>query len=574
MQRTENAPSVVVVGGGIAGLSAALRLAERGYRVAVYESSERCGGNLSSTMVSGREFDVYPHMFSPGYANFWGLVEHDLGLARRRHFAARTSVKFLYLDTHGYKALTNASSPKLAMQNLFSGVEPPPDMYLFGYGWIDLASREFSNTLLDRFSVNGFLSTRPYATLASAELNDRYIMQVWSAYSDQTSASAYRDYLRYNVLKRQETPMLWLLQGPLQSTLIAPLVERLRSFGATVENNQRALGISAADDGEVSVRLSGPSGERLVTSDYAVLAVPPDALTVLAATAAAEGRPTLVSAVPELTETARLRAEPIPVTYLRFKRNLADLPVENVGLEGTREDLTFLDLTPLWRAAGDQEDGTLLALASSNFRAYPAGQPDGDTAFEMVLRLHEYLPQFETGAYWGDPQSDIDWQRSFYTSNDDHKLFIDSVGSEAWRPEGHYAALPRVLLAGDFVQTADDMSTVEGAIRSGVRAAAAVWQAEPLGSAVPLLEPEVPTQQELLMAKLAGMPAAYCAKWLAEAGSLREDPSAGHALKFAAGMASVAFGMAADWMETSAALVDSGAARRRAGRASRMHNYP
>ncbi len=37
-------PQVTVAGGGIAGLSAALRLAERGYRVKVYEPSDRLGG--------------------------------------------------------------------------------------------------------------------------------------------------------------------------------------------------------------------------------------------------------------------------------------------------------------------------------------------------------------------------------------------------------------------------------------------------------------------------------------------------------------------------------------------------
>ena len=42
------APRVTVAGGGLAGLTAALRLAERGYRVKLYEQKSMLGGNLAS----------------------------------------------------------------------------------------------------------------------------------------------------------------------------------------------------------------------------------------------------------------------------------------------------------------------------------------------------------------------------------------------------------------------------------------------------------------------------------------------------------------------------------------------
>ncbi len=54
---------VAVVGGGIAGMTCALRLAQRGYQVTLYESAPMLGGNASSEPGSGgMYYDVYPHL--------------------------------------------------------------------------------------------------------------------------------------------------------------------------------------------------------------------------------------------------------------------------------------------------------------------------------------------------------------------------------------------------------------------------------------------------------------------------------------------------------------------------------
>src|SRR3954469_19288399 len=98
---------VAVVGGGISGLTAALRLSQRGYQVTLYEEKNVLGGNLASHEHDGSVYyDVYPHLFSNFYVNFWDIVENDLGLRRDRSassdFAYRESMKFLGLRNHRY----------------------------------------------------------------------------------------------------------------------------------------------------------------------------------------------------------------------------------------------------------------------------------------------------------------------------------------------------------------------------------------------------------------------------------------------------------------------------------------
>ena len=70
---------VTVAGGGLAGLTAALRLAERGYQVKLYERKSMLGGNiaLAQRRRAASQLDVYPHMYLNWYRNFWALLDGD-----------------------------------------------------------------------------------------------------------------------------------------------------------------------------------------------------------------------------------------------------------------------------------------------------------------------------------------------------------------------------------------------------------------------------------------------------------------------------------------------------------------
>ena len=86
--RAARAPSVAIVGAGIAGLTAALRLADRGVRCTVYESTHRVGGrmrsNTSGYWQSGQvsewcgELIDTNHVTVRGLAKRYGLAVDDL----------------------------------------------------------------------------------------------------------------------------------------------------------------------------------------------------------------------------------------------------------------------------------------------------------------------------------------------------------------------------------------------------------------------------------------------------------------------------------------------------------------
>jgi hypothetical protein len=102
---------VAIVGAGIAGLTAALRLAERNYDAMIYERRSHIGGQLGAHTHSAEDFGKTPyiggrahrpdtyhehcyHVFLNWYHNFWQLTA-DIGVPRERHFEPRTSVRYL-----------------------------------------------------------------------------------------------------------------------------------------------------------------------------------------------------------------------------------------------------------------------------------------------------------------------------------------------------------------------------------------------------------------------------------------------------------------------------------------------
>src|SRR4051812_26928511 len=71
--------SVIVAGGGIAGLCCAFELMERGYEVTLLEPSRRPGGHVKTTrepLAAGLYADVgAEHFTKPGYTQYWRYVE-------------------------------------------------------------------------------------------------------------------------------------------------------------------------------------------------------------------------------------------------------------------------------------------------------------------------------------------------------------------------------------------------------------------------------------------------------------------------------------------------------------------
>lgn len=241
---SETKPSAVVVGAGIAGLSAAFYLAERGFQVTVYEKEATAGGNLGATSThstrrkaAGLEntFEVYPHMFGDWYDNFWQLME-AIGRGKDNTDVWRAMTEFKFLSKPcsaedifrpSYKTLRNNGAPLSLLSNLVSGIIPLPDMILAGYAALDLLADDFKDTDgLNVATFNDFLNTRFYSSKYVTQFYQMIILYIWSLEPDQSSVYACQRFFQFQF--NRPSPTAWVLNsGDAYTSVIQPLVKHL-----------------------------------------------------------------------------------------------------------------------------------------------------------------------------------------------------------------------------------------------------------------------------------------------------------------------------------------------------------
>ena len=504
-----DAPRVTVAGGGIAGLTAALRLGERGYRVKLYEQKPVLGGNLGSRRAAdGVHLDVYPHMYGNWYHNFWRLLRDASGLERKKLFDSVSGVKQIRAgEFPQFTGLTDMYSTRYMLPNLFSGVGPASDMFVFGYSHVDLLAERSCPTMLPNdLTVGGFMSARPYMTQRAADAVNTFITTVWSIPSYLVSADDYRTYHAYCVA--DPIPGFWLARGSAFDQVIGPLTKALEANGVKVFPNVQVTGVSCRDGRAAKISFEDRPSEKV---DELVLAVPPPALLQIVRS----GKPgrRIIDSVPDLAELSRLQTQAIPMLHVYFTGKLRRIPKEPVGLYQSRLGLAFTDISQVWEEASAFGDRTVLALSSSDPYGLP-GTSDTDDAMAMLRELSEYL-EFEPGSAWGQ-STDIDWKRTRYDANVDAQLFVNQAGTDVWRPNTRYDALSNVCFAGDFCQNRIGMTTIESAVTTGLDAANAVIDRRGIGTPVDVRTPRSPSQPLYVWLRYAWGPYAWAAKAFSE----------------------------------------------------------
>ncbi len=477
-------PRVAIVGAGIAGLTAALRLLEAGCHVTLIEKSASIGGKLGAVQARGEWHEHAYHFFASWCLNFWDIV-HEIGLSRARDFEMLPGYTFLRKNG-GYTEFRLLSSLESFLANVFSGVLPWPDVLIYFYSILDLLSDTSIDReeFLNRVSVNGYMRSRPYATNNAALLHQEGLLKAFAVPVYETSVRAYQTFLQF--LAVDDSQVFFVLKGDSHTLFMRPFERVLRSIGDRrfeLKLSTEVTRIQLDERGVREVAVKSSSGGGRVACDCVIMAIPPEALYRLVLDNA-----DLYRRAPELLDLRRLRSRPMASLDLYFKRKLPDIPRQHVTLidpEARRNldyktglasgyALSFVDNSQLW---GAEHDSTFLNVVASDSDPL-AGLPDGVAQDHMIKELRLYRP-------FG--LEEIDETRTYFQSHQDAPLFSNSVGSWEFRPEIRLEKLarrtarniPNFFLAGDYCRSKVDIVCVEGAISTGMLAARAV--AERLG---------------------------------------------------------------------------------------------
>lgn len=489
-------PSVTVVGGGLAGITSALRLAERGYKVKLYEQKSMLGGNFASrTLMDGGQIDVYPHMFLGWYENFWRMLD-DVGVERSEHFVRFTNVKQLAAgEFPRFTELINGYTVSDILAKLSSGVGSPTDMFLFGYAGIDLLAERLNPTMrLHEMSLSGFLSARPYMTKAAIEAYETFITRVWAIPSYLVSATESRTYLAYCFAEADS--LSWLARGPAGTEVVAPLEAALGRAGVAIECCTEVTRVAREGDRVSDITLQRTkfnprtyrwemSGEPWTQAiDELVLAVPGPVLSSLVHGGVPGSR--IVEVEPRLAELSRLRTQRVPILHLCFKDKLDGIPPEPVGLVDSGLNLAFTDISQAWGETVEFGEQTVCAVSCSDPYGLMGITPI-ENGHQMVVELAKYL-DFDPGRRWNESPA-VDWGRTRYHENWDAQISLNAIGTEEWRPAPSCHNVVNLSFAGDFCFHDVGLTTIESAVTSGLEAANTIVRRRRLGSEIEVTTP-------------------------------------------------------------------------------------
>jgi squalene-associated FAD-dependent desaturase len=442
--------NVVVVGGGLAGIAAALECADAGAAVTLLEARPRLGGATFSVEKEGLWLDNGQHVFLRCCTEYVKLL-HRLGVEDDVVLQPRLEIPVLapggrmaWLRRNGLPAPLHLGPSLVRFAHL-----SVRDRLRLGPAVLALRRLRLDDPALDEQSFEAWLGRHGQSAAAIRGLWDLITLPTVNLPAREASLALATKVFQTGLLERADASDIGYARVPLQQLHGDPAVRALEAAGARVHVKARVSALVPAGTGLTVSWSGGDAGQGAsLDADAVVLAVPhEDAVELLPGGSLAEG-----------VDPARLGASPIVNLHVVYDRAVTDREL----VAGIESPVQFVfDRT---RSTG-LERGQCLAVSLSGADAY-IGKPVDELRAEFVPALAELFP--------GAREAEV---VSFFVTREPRATFRGTPGTAAHRP-GPVTKVPGLYLAGAWTDTGWP-ATMEGAVRSGVAAARAAAGATP-----------------------------------------------------------------------------------------------
>lgn len=492
---------VAVLGGGVAGLTAAHELAERGYEVTVYER-RALGGKARSMGVPGTGTGGRPDLPGEhGFRFFPGFYQHVPDTMRRIPFAAnpngvwdnlvaspdarfsraggddiRAPMKFGDLST-----LTAEGMRESLASVISTMLKMPPREGLFFANRLLVFNTSCDARRLGQWErtswldfVGGHERSHEFRALVSRTLTSLLVAAKDELASVRTIGTMGEQFLGNPLQIGFDGALDRVLNGPTNSVWIDPWVTLLRDLGVRFEVGAEVRGLDIAGRRITGARIgTADSGAETVTADHFVVALPAERARDL-------WNADILTAWPELAKMNRLYTDWMTGIQFYLRRGAA-LGSGHSAYIDSPWSLTSIAQNALWtRKLPEYGDGTVQDCLSVDISDWnTAGILFGKTAKEctheeiaqetwaqILAHLNdreELLRDTDLHSWFLDPG--ITWHADRGTNSNADPLLINTAGSWDARPEPH-GGIENLFLAGDYVRTNIDLATMEGANES------------------------------------------------------------------------------------------------------------
>jgi squalene-associated FAD-dependent desaturase len=481
-------PRVVVVGGGLAGITAAIALAEAGAQVTLLEARPRLGGATCSFSRDGLTVDTGQHVFLGCCTAYRGLLD-QLGMTAHAPLQDRFDVTVLAPSRSAGSGGTTPLTPRRGRLRR-TALPGPLHMLpaLARYPFLSLAERSVvsrpalamrfvdpAKPAVDEQRFGDWLAARGQSDRARRALWDLFTVSALNIAGDDASLSLAATVVKTGLLGKNNAadigvPALPLgeLHGDAGGTLLAKL-------GARVLLGAKVSAIDPAPAGPTGPAASGapaesdapgdPSSPRFLVrlaraaDDESLPAEIPADAVVLAVPHEMAARLIPSGALPEATVAgwAGLGASPIVNVHVIYDRKVTDLPFA-AGVDSPvqwvfdRTGISGLD-----RLSDSASGAQYLAISLSAADEY-VDVPAAQLREQFVPALAELFPAAREAQV-----------TEFFVTRERRATFRQAPGTAKLRPPAA-TNLPGLVLAGAWTATGWP-DTMESAVRSGLSAA-------------------------------------------------------------------------------------------------------
>jgi hydroxysqualene dehydroxylase len=462
---TGAAPTAVVVGGGLAGITASLRLADRGARVLLLEARPHLGGATYSFPRGDLTVDTGQHVFLRCYATYRGLLDR-LGVGDLAPVQDRFAIPVLRPASPGTRPAGGAdlawlrrarrAPAPLHLGPALSSYTPLSRSERWRATTAALALRgvDPDHPATDTATFGSWLRAHRQSTGAIDRLWGLITVAALNLHPDEASLALAARVFRTGLLERADAADLGIPAVPLRSLHAEPAARLFERIGVRLHTRTKVTAIdqvaapadSAADTaGGFVVRTT--DGE--IAADAVVVAVPHPAAAQLVPPHAA----------PDRDSWQGLGSSPIVNVHLRYDRRVTDLPFA-AGLDSPVQ--WVFDRT---KPAGLDDGGQYLVVSVS------AAHDSIDVPAEQLRETHRnaVAALFPAARHARLVES--------FVTREPHATFRQGPGTAALRP-APTTRLPGLALAGAWIATGWP-DTMEGAVRSGLLAADSIIRSTP-----------------------------------------------------------------------------------------------
>ncbi len=432
-----------MIGGGLAGVSTALRCRDAGFSVTLLEARSRLGGATYSFLRGDREVDTGQHVLLRCYSAYTGLLRR-LGVLEGIDFQSRFRVPMMMPGRRPWVVRRGGLPAPAHLLPVLLGHRAltPRQRVRAAFTALALQRLDPDDPMLDRVSFGQWLRARAEPEESVRALWGLLIVAALNAEPDDASLALAVRVFRTGVLDSVRGGDIGVPRRPLGQLHDLPAREALTRDGAEVRLRTKALSVRPAEAG-LNVEVdTGRDGPAELEAAAVVVAVPHTAATKL-----------LEPVLPEAGQWSDLSAAPIVNVHVRFDRVVTEEPMT-----------AALDSPVQWifdrSAAAGVRDGQYLVVSLSAAHSFVTAR-SRELRDVFLPALGELLPRVR----WAEVLD-------FFVTREPAATFLGAPGTREIRPPAR-TRVPGLFLAGAWTATGWP-DTLEGAVRSGDRAAEAV----------------------------------------------------------------------------------------------------